>query len=307
MSLKKVISVALSATITAGAMLAGTAFAAEQTTNYNLSAYDTAASTEAQNVVISSEFTVHLDGNNRDSISNEEINFYREADEGSSTPTGYIVFTPACSGTLALNLKASSNARNNGARLYAKEVTEVTAEQINQCIKSVYDSSSERLFAEGEKAASTGASTVYLKKPTHINVYNSKNISQRHYTFEGGKTYILYPYTYDSVATLSFKDFAYTYTIYEATEYDGYTNDEKLDNPDAKGFTATFAVEDGSSVNSLTWYLKKGTGDWKELGTGTLPEIKSGDIKVGLIVYDLPDGVTAEDISAGYTYTQTIQ
>lgn len=96
-----------------------------------------------------------------------------------------------------------------------------------------------------------------------------------------------------------------TQDIKSANAYD-YKNDSELAHPDAKGFTSTFTVKEGSSVNSLTWYLKKGTGDWKELTSRTLP-VTTGTIKVGLIVYDLPEGVKAEDISAGYTYTQTIQ
>lgn len=97
-----------------------------------------------------------------------------------------------------------------------------------------------------------------------------------------------------------------TQDITNAVDYSN-TNDTELNYPDAKGFTADFTVEDGKVIDSLTWYLKNNEGAWKKLTTGELPKITSGNIKVGLIVYDLPDGVTAEDISAGYTYTSSVQ
>ncbi|MGN0182115.1 MAG: hypothetical protein ACI4DP_06865, partial [Candidatus Ornithomonoglobus sp.] len=53
-------------------------------------------------------------------------------------------------------------------------------------------------------------------------------------------------------------------------------------------------------VNNLTWYLKKDSGSYKETETVTLPEVSGdGSIKVGLVVYNLPNGVTGDSLSAG--------
>ncbi|MGM9937860.1 MAG: hypothetical protein ACI38A_10990 [Candidatus Ornithomonoglobus sp.] len=113
-------------------------------------------------------------------------------------------------------------------------------------------------------------------------------------------------YTIDNLTTTVTSPEAPTPTpeIKEAQKYTGYTNDEKLANKDAVGFVATISgLAENESVNSLTWYLKKADTEYKELTSGAIPTVTGGTAMIGLIVYDLPDGVTAEDISAGYSYT----
>lgn len=87
-----------------------------------------------------------------------------------------------------------------------------------------------------------------------------------------------------------------------------YINDDNLSDKDAVGFIATIGGLSGKVVNSLTWYIKKADTEYKELTSGTIPTVTGeGEAKIGLIVYDLPTGVAAEDISAGYTYTSSVQ
>lgn len=91
--------------------------------------------------------------------------------------------------------------------------------------------------------------------------------------------------------------------IIPAEKYN-YTNDPTLAEADATGFVATINGLTDQSVNSLTWYLKKTGTEYKELANGSIPTVSgAGTVKIGLIVYDLPEGVTGDDISAGYTYT----
>lgn len=86
--------------------------------------------------------------------------------------------------------------------------------------------------------------------------------------------------------------------ITAADKYD-FETDTALANPDAIGFTASFVPE--TTLNSLTWYLSNDGGkSYKELIKGNLPEITgNGEVKVGLIVYDLP--ISADNLSAGYS------
>lgn len=89
-------------------------------------------------------------------------------------------------------------------------------------------------------------------------------------------------------------------TPYTAEKY-VYTNNPEFGESDAVGFTATIGNLSGKSVNTLTWYIKK--TDYKELTSGTIPTISGeGTVNIGFIVYDLPEGVTADNISAGYTF-----
>lgn len=91
--------------------------------------------------------------------------------------------------------------------------------------------------------------------------------------------------------------------ILSAEKYTGYTNDADLANPDALGFTATIDSLSDKAVSSLTWYLKNGNSEYKELTSGKIPTVSgNGSAMISLIVYDLPEDVTAGDISAGYTY-----
>lgn len=87
--------------------------------------------------------------------------------------------------------------------------------------------------------------------------------------------------------------------IKPAEKYE-YTTDADLAESDAVGFTATFNAS--SQVNSLTWFLKKDGGSYKELGKGKLPTTSgSVEVQVGLIVYDIPKGTSGSELSAGYT------
>lgn len=90
--------------------------------------------------------------------------------------------------------------------------------------------------------------------------------------------------------------------IYDAEEYTDYTNDPELAESDAKGYTAEISVKDGYIVNSLEWYIKNSTGEYNKLTSGKLPVISQGMVKAGLIIYDIPEGIDASDISVGYTY-----
>lgn len=91
--------------------------------------------------------------------------------------------------------------------------------------------------------------------------------------------------------------------------YTGYTIDQTLEKQDAKGFTADFTVDQGKTVTGLTWYITDKNHDYyKKLDvTGELPTISSNNggaqVKVGLVLYDIPNIVDADSLAAGYTVT----
>lgn len=61
--------------------------------------------------------------------------------------------------------------------------------------------------------------------------------------------------------------------ILTAEKYTEYTNNPDFANPDAVGFTATIGNLGKKAVNSLTWYLKKGDNEYKELTSTEIPTV----------------------------------
>lgn len=111
-------------------------------------------------------------------------------------------------------------------------------------------------------------------------------------------------YTIDNLNTTVTSPDAPTPTpvITEAQKYN-YTNDETLANKDTAGFVAEISGTVEAS-SSLTWYIKKSeSSNYKELTSGILPNSSSGEVKtlIGLILYNFPENVSADNISVGYS------
>ena len=132
---------------------------------------------------------------------------------------------------------------------------------------------------------------------------NNKKTVDGSFTVDSIDELILYAGHSSASNVAAIKNLKITTTdITEAGKYTEYTivDGEKTD---AKGFVTENFTSKGVTVNELSWYLRNGTHPWTYLTTLKDTEITTtGDIQYGLIVYDLPDDVTAENISAGYTY-----